>query len=277
MNVRQLAKNDVLAAYDKVCALYSLLPSLSLWRAWEYAAYRLFELNGRVLDLGCGDGRYFRLLWPEICNVVGVDQDSVVAEQGRSSGVYRHVHVAPAHAIPEVDGVFDHVFANCSLEHMDHLDGVIAEVFRCLKPGGTLLCSVVTDRFIGWSPLPAMIKNAGYDVVADQLQQKILDYHHLVNPLTVDDWKMRFSLGGLVLEEHVPILPKYNSGSFLLIDSLWHIKCGEGELGDLMHRQIYESCNFPSAFRKIFEGLIEMETNLQDCSGAVFLVRKPLS
>ena len=38
------------------------------------------------------------------------------------------------------------MFANCSLEHMDHLDAVLSEIHRCLKPGGTLLCSVADGR-----------------------------------------------------------------------------------------------------------------------------------
>lgn len=276
MKTLLLSQTSVLTAYDAVSKLYPHIPSLSHWRSWEYAAYQHFELNGRVLDLGCGDGRYFRLIWPGLAEVVGVDMNPYVAEQGRSSGVYRQVHVAPAHQVPEPDASFDHIFANCSLEHMDHLEAVLAEIHRCLKPGGTLLCSVVTDRFVAWSLLPNLVAMAGFEEAATSLQKNFLEYHHLANPLSVGDWAKRFTQAGLVAEEHAPILPKMNSGIFLLMDTLWHVKkAGGGELGDVIFPFLSANENFPAAFRKVFKGLLAMETDWRDCSGAVFLVRKP--
>lgn len=267
---------ELLTGYDAVSTLYPHIPPLSHWRSWEYAAYQHYPLNGRVLDLGCGDGRYFRLIWPGATDVVGVDMDPYVAELGRQSGVYRDVHVTPANQVPVPDASFDHVFANCSLEHMDHLDAVLAEIHRCLKPGGTFLCSVVTERFVQWSLLPNLVAMAGFDEAAAGLQKEFLDYHHLANPLAVGEWVKHFERAGLIAEEHVPILPKHNSGIFLLMDSLWHVKRAEGgEMGDVIFPFLSANAHFPGAFRKVFEGLLEMETDWQDCSGAVFLVRKP--
>lgn len=275
MQNNTLSGEKVLQGYDAVSALYPHIPPLSHWRAWEYAAYQHYRLDGRILDLGCGNGRYFRLIWPQAMDVVGVDMSPGVAELGRQSGVYREVHIAPAHNVPEPDASFDHVFANCSLEHMDHLDGVLAEVHRCLKPGGTLLCSVVTDRFVQWSLLPNLVAMAGFDDAATALQKDFLDYHHLANSLSVDEWVKSFNRAGLVAEEHIPILPKYNSSIFLLMDNLWHVKrAGGGEIGDVIFPFLSVNANFPGAFRKVFAGLLEMETDWQDCSGAVFLVRK---
>lgn len=270
-----LESSEVLDGYDAVSTLYPYIPPLSHWRAWEYAAYQRYRLEGRILDVGCGDGQYFRLIWPEINDVVGIDMNSDVAELGRQSGVYREVHVTLAHQVPEPDASFDHVFANCSLEHMDHLDAVLAEIHRCLKPGGTLLCSVVTDRFVQWSLLPHLISQAGYGDAAATLQQDFLDYHNLANPLSVEHWMTSFTRVGLTPEEHIPILPKHNSGMFLLMDSAWHVKRSSGgEIGDVIFSFLSANPSFPAAFRKVFAGLLEMETDWQDCSGAVFLVRK---
>jgi SAM-dependent methyltransferase len=199
-----------------------------------------------------------------------------VAGLARQSGVYREVHVAPAHQVPEPDASFDHVFANCSLEHMDYLDAVLAEIDRCLQPGGTLLCSVVTDRFVQWSLLPHLVAMAGLDDAAIELQKQFLDHHHLVNPLSVSEWVTSFERAGLVAEEHAPIMPKHNSGIFLLMDSLWHVRRTDGgEMGDVIFPFLAANANFPQAFRKVFAGLLEMETDWQDGSGAVFHARKP--
>jgi SAM-dependent methyltransferase len=276
MRTLRIAPKEILDGYDAVSPLYPHIPPLSHWRSWEYAAYQHCHIDGRVLDLGCGDGQYFKLIWPQVTDVVGVDMSPGVAELGRQSGVYREVHVAPAHQVPEPDATFDHVFANCSLEHMDCLDAVLAEIHRCLKPGGTLLCSVVTDRFVRWSLLPNFIAQAGFDDAAAALHKDFLDYHHLANPLSVVAWVQSFKRSGLIAEEHIPILPKYNSGIWSLMDSLWHIKRVDGgEMGDLIFPFLSNNENFPGAFRKVFAGLLEMETDWHDCSGAVFLVRKP--
>ena len=276
MRINRLQNVDLLLGYEAVIALYPNVPSLIHWRAWEYSVYKKFKLLGTILDLGCGDGRFFKLIWPHASDVVGVDMDSSVGELALQSGVYRKVHVTKAHRIPEGDCSFDHVFANCSMEHMDHLDAVLAEIFRCLKPGGSLLCSVVTDRFIKWSLLPILVAQAGFAEAAAALQKDFIDYHHLVNPLSVEEWCKCFARAGLVPEEHFPILPKHNSGIFLLIDSLWHLKrVGGGEMGDMILPFLSSSANFPGTFRKILSALLEMETDWYDCSGAVFFVRKP--
>lgn len=276
MNCFVLHREAVLKGYDEVSMLYPYLPSMSHWRAWEYTAYQRYHLDGRILDLGCGDGRFFQLLWPHAENAVGVDVNPEVAELGLRSGIYRKIHIAPAHQIPEPDASFDHVFANCSLEHMDHLDAVLSEIQRCLKPGCTLLCSVVTNRFLQWSLLPNLVAIAGFENAASRLQKDFLDYHHLVNPLSVDEWVIRFNQSGLSVEEHIPILPKHNSGIFLLMDHLWHIKRVDGgEMGDLVLPFFAAILHFPSAFRKVLDSLLQIETDWKDCSGAVFIARKP--
>lgn len=40
MDQRCLTVGEVLAGYDVVCRLYPHVPSLMLWRSWEYVAYQ---------------------------------------------------------------------------------------------------------------------------------------------------------------------------------------------------------------------------------------------
>ena len=275
MKQRLLSSREVLKGYDAVCKLYPTIPTLSMWRAWEYAAYQKYRLKGRVLDLGCGDGRYFKLLWPKAKDVVGIDMESSVAQLARKSGVYTEVHVAAAQDLPFADASFDAVFANCSLEHMDNLDQVLSGAFRCLKSGGSLLCSVVTDNFVNWSVLPKLLIAAGYAETAEKTQIEFENYHHLANPLTANEWLQRFSAAGFNTEEHIPILPKISSSMFLLLENIWHLKkLNGGELGEQIHNHISTISTFPSSFRHILRGLLEMDPNPKECSGAVFLLKK---
>ena len=270
-----LKPEELLCGYDKVIELYKYIPSLSHWRSWEYAAYQKFDFEGKVLDLGCGDGQYFNLIWPNIVDAIGIDLNKQVADIGLENGIYRKVHISHAHEIPEESNCFDHIFANCSLEHMDHLEIVLQESYRCLRPGATLLCSVVTNRFIEWSILPKIIGRVGTEEQAMKMQQEFISYHHLANPLTVKSWCEQFTNAGFYPEVHIPIVPKYNSALWMLMDSVWHISKHEGgEMGDDIYKEISKNDKFPIAFRKIFSGMIDMEVDWQDACGAVFLLRK---
>ena len=143
---------EVLSGYDAV------LPSMNLRRAWEFAAYRRYSLTEPALDIGCGDGRFFRLVWPSISDVTGGDMNPAVVEAAKQSGVYGKVYLAPAHRLPVRNNTFASAFANCSLEHMDHLPDVLTSIRHSLKRGAMFALSVVTDKFNDWAALPLLME-----------------------------------------------------------------------------------------------------------------------
>ncbi|MGH9132434.1 MAG: class I SAM-dependent methyltransferase [Ilumatobacteraceae bacterium] len=96
------------------------------------------ELAGAtsVLDVGCGDGQISRLLATAGARVVGIDptwnQIRVAAERAGGPGYVR----ADASHLPFADGSFDGAIACLVFEHIDDLDGAVAEVARVLRPDG---------------------------------------------------------------------------------------------------------------------------------------------
>ena len=197
-----------------------------LWRGWEFAAYRRFVLPEPVLDIGCGDGRFFRLLFPDCQDVVGVELDQGTARNALDSGVYRDVHVMAADALPANAERFGSAFANCSLEHMDNLHDVLSGIHASLQPGAPFLCSVVTDRFTQWSPLPVVLEAAGAPVLAREVQRGHEAYHHLANPLSREEWCSAFERAGFVVEQHIPIVPELAARLFLFVDQFVHLPRG---------------------------------------------------
>ena len=213
--------DDFLAAYDVVSKLYPLITSMYAWRSCEYAGYRRFQLHEPVLDLGCGDGRFFRLLWPEIKTVDGVDFDAATAEAARHSGVYREVHASPADKMPVRESAYASAFANCSLEHMNNLPGVLNAIARNLKPGAPFILSVVTDKFIEWQMLSLLVEKSGAPDLARRLKQEHIDYHNLVNAFSADDWAKKLGAAGFEVDAYIPIASENMSRLILLFDQLW--------------------------------------------------------
>jgi ubiquinone/menaquinone biosynthesis C-methylase UbiE len=101
------------------------------------------DLNGkRVLDAGCGKGRFARVLLDEnpAARIVGLDL---------ALNMLRHV-TAPNRPVcgtltcyPFRDASFDLAYATESLEHAVDIEAAIAELCRTLKPGGKL---VIIDK-----------------------------------------------------------------------------------------------------------------------------------
>jgi SAM-dependent methyltransferase len=263
--------DEVLSGYSAVSQLYRYIPSMVIWQGWEYAAYQLSEL---VLDVGCGDGRFFRQVWPRIRDVVGVDIEPGIVEAARRSEVYRRVHMAPAHLMPVQSESFASVFANCSLEHMDRLPEVLNSVWRSLRSDSLFLLSVETDKFLEWATLPLLVDQLGESEQALILRTQFEAYHHLVNPCPLEVWTEHLEKAGFEILEHIPIMPEMTSRLFLFLDHLWHIRRPGGELGDFLHTYLVRLPDFPQAFQQVVAGILQAEQDWSAGSGAILWARK---
>jgi 2-polyprenyl-6-hydroxyphenyl methylase/3-demethylubiquinone-9 3-methyltransferase len=100
-----------------------------------------------LVDVACGGG----LMAPHVARRgyrhVGVDLSPTAVGVARRHGV--HAVRADARAIPLSDGCADVVVAGEVLEHVDDLEGVVAEVCRLLRPGGLLVIDTIADTWWG--------------------------------------------------------------------------------------------------------------------------------
>ncbi len=92
----------------------------------------------RMLDLGCGSGRWTRFLADRVGHVDAVDPSDAVLKAAEANADLPHVRWSKAHGeeLPFDDAVFDVTLCIGVLHHVRDPRRVLAEVWRTLRPGG---------------------------------------------------------------------------------------------------------------------------------------------
>lgn len=107
-----------------------------------------------ILDIGCGSGRHIcgACQYPEV-TVAGADTDMkelcaavekirVLEKFGIPCSGRWGIYAASILELPFAEQVFDHVICSELMEHMQNETRAAKEMFRVLKPGGSLTVSV---------------------------------------------------------------------------------------------------------------------------------------
>jgi SAM-dependent methyltransferase len=106
----------------------------------ELTRFAGMEPPARVLEVGCGMGRYTLLLAERGFRVEGLDLSPVLLERLRSFDGGRHeipLHAADVAAPPpELLGRFDAVVGLFTLHHLHDLEPCFSAMARLAKPGG---------------------------------------------------------------------------------------------------------------------------------------------
>lgn len=99
----------------------------------------------RALDVGCGEGRFCRMLEAHGVDVVGLDPTKVLLEEARRRDPTGTYVEGVAERLPFAAGAFDLVVSYLSLIDIPDIAPAIAEMARVLAPGGRLLIANLTS------------------------------------------------------------------------------------------------------------------------------------
>lgn len=91
----------------------------------------------KVLDIGCGEGYFTRLVAEGGAVVTGADISPELIAKAKKQSPHIAYHAAPAEKLSfAADHSFDAVTCVLALQNMEKLEPVFKEVARVLKPGG---------------------------------------------------------------------------------------------------------------------------------------------
>ncbi len=170
-------------------------------RAVEDSFYQGLELPGPVLDLGSGDGHFTSVAFDHPLDV-GLDPWWAPLYESRTRNAYRMLIQADGAKTPFPSQHFASVVSNSVLEHIPHVDSVIAEIARVIQPGGRFVFCVPNHRFPQEFLGSALFQKLGMRGAADwytRLFQRISRHQHCDS---YEVWQKRLAEHGFVIDSH---------------------------------------------------------------------------
>ena len=153
-----------------------------------------------ILDLGCGEGGYARILSKKGAAVTAIDGSEKLIEiaqkkAGQEGLSITHL-VRNANALNGIKAQsFDIVLASMSLMDVEDYGGALAESRRVLRKGGKLLMSILHPCFSERATDNYFDKTPWKEFVAKDFKQKVLFRHmplqDFINPLLELGFKMQ--------------------------------------------------------------------------------------
>jgi SAM-dependent methyltransferase len=163
-----------------------------------------------ILDIACGHGRVTRGLARHGAQVVAVDLSvalldrAAAVEDTAPLGIrYVQANVADPELLP--GEIFDAAVSSFGLSDIDNLDGMVANVHRLLRPGGTFAFSILHPCFAGGENVSGAWPSSGryYDEGWWQADgsRSVLRQQVGANHRTLSTYLNTFRRHGLRLEE----------------------------------------------------------------------------
>jgi SAM-dependent methyltransferase len=181
-------------------------PDHALWKAVEWRLFRAYDYPMPVLDLGCGDGVFAKLIFDQPLQS-GLDLRPHRVRKAWRAGIYTTAVTGNAAALPYADESFATVFSACAMEHMPPLSRILAEIERVLKPGGRLITTVPSGYFSDYMFMSTRFQRLGLSGLATQYGKfikRLLTIRHVYHPMV---WARFLDDAGLQLIQAQHFLP----------------------------------------------------------------------
>ncbi len=214
----------------------------ALLRAIEARSYFGIDLPSPILDLGCGDGHFASIAFPNPLDV-GIDPWWGPIREAQTRQAYHYLIQSNGALQPFPNGHFASVISNSVLEHIPDVEEVLAEVWRVLQHGGLFIFCVPNQRFLTELSIGQIFDRIGLKILGGVYRSffnRISRHHHCDSPqiwvprlenagFQVEQWWHYFSPAALKTLEwgHYLGLPalitKKLTGRWILCPTTWNL------------------------------------------------------
>lgn len=171
-----------------------------LLRAIEARFYQDLSLPAPTLDVGCGDGHFASVTFDRPLDV-GIDPWEGPIREAARRQAYRSLIIGDAGRTPFPDGYFASALSNSVLEHIPHVETVLAETRRVLQPGAPFAFSVPNHQFLSSLSVGRACDKIGLRPLGDRYRaffNRIARHVHCDPPQV---WQERLESTGFHLEK----------------------------------------------------------------------------
>jgi SAM-dependent methyltransferase len=172
-----------------------------LLRAVESRFYQGLEIPAPTLDVGCGDGSFAGLTFERKLEI-GLDPWWSPIHEAVPLNVYDLLTQADGARMPYPSASFGSAISNSVLEHIPHLDDVLVETARVLKPGAPFIFCVPNHNFLPNLSVARFFDAIGLKPLAKAYRaffNTISRHYHCDDPQV---WQKRLEAAGFEVEKY---------------------------------------------------------------------------
>jgi ubiquinone/menaquinone biosynthesis C-methylase UbiE len=151
--------------------------------------------GGRLLDIGCGQGRLLAEAWRWGLLTAGIDLSSEAAGLARQNAPFSEIVCGDGHKLSQwQDGEFDYVTAIGTIEHFTDPEACLGEMRRVMKPDGRA-CIMLPNQYY-------------YGYIIDRIlwKKEPTSYQQIERFASLSEWKKMIEDNGFCVER----MHKYN-------------------------------------------------------------------
>ena len=174
-----------------------------------------------VLDIGCGDGLFAKILFSGKVDT-GIDPNNKELERAKKLNAYNELMKSVGSKIAKPNSSYNTIISNSVLEHIYDIEDVLRECHRLLKPNGSFFITVPSDKFDKYTVISQALLLFGMKKYQENYQKwfnKFWVHYHFYNK---KKWKELVEKSGFQVIEIFTYAPKRvcMMNSFLVLFSV---------------------------------------------------------
>lgn len=200
--------NDVKTQSEVLLRYMSMAPlPLAFERALEAEIYAHLTLKRPVLDIGCGEGLFAKMIFEGQIDT-GIDPDARELQRARELNAYHELIECKGDKIPKPDGSYETIFSNSVLEHIPDLKPVLHEAHRLLSPSGRLYFTVPSSNFDRFTVINSVLNSLGLTGLALRYRKFFNKFWQHYHYYPLEEWVAFVRDCGFEVQETYTYNPK---------------------------------------------------------------------